>query len=183
MGQVGFITDKLEIKLLILYIASRLVGPAPFEMLQDLSMCDEGVDYFGFSECLADLVRTEHLVVNDDNRYAITEKGRLNCAACETMLPYSVRMQVEKNIVTHNELIKRRNLVSAKIEQRDKCGYSVTLSLSDELDSLMKMELLITREDMAKELKRKFENNAEVLYSKILSLFYDDQSKDTPHEA
>lgn len=178
MGQVGFITDKLEIKLLILYIASRLVGPAPFEMLQDLSMCDEGVDYFGFSECLADLVRTEHLILDEDDRYVITEKGRLNCAACETVLPYSVRMQVEKNIVSHNELIKRRNLIGAHIEQRDKGGYTVTLSLSDELDSLMKMELLITREDMAKQLRRKFENNAEVLYSKILSLFFEDQEKD-----
>ena len=177
MGQVGFITDKLEIKLLILYIASRLVGPAPFEMLQDLSMCDEGVDYFGFSECLADLLRTEHLAIDEDDRYVITEKGRLNCAACETVLPYSVRMQVEKNIVTHNELIKRRNLIGAHVEPRDKGGYTVTLSLNDDLDSLMKMELLITREDMARELRRKFENNAEVLYSKILSLFFEDQEK------
>ena len=178
MGQVGFITDKLEIKLLILYIASRLVGAAPFEMLQDLSMCDEGVDYFAFSECLADLVRTEHLAIDEDSRDTITEKGRLNCAACETMLPYSVRMQVEKNIVSHNELIKRRSLVGAKIEERGKGGYTVTLSLSDEHDPLMKMELLITREDMAKQLRRKFENNAEVLYSKILSLFFDDQQKE-----
>ena len=177
MGQVGFITDKLEIKLLILYIASRLVGPAPFEMLQDLSMCDEGVDYFGFSECLADLLRTEHLAIDEDDRYVITEKGRLNCAACETVLPYSVRMQVEKNIVTHNELIKRRNLIGAHVEPRDKGGYTVTLSLNDDLDSLMKMELLITREDMARELRRKFENNAEVLYSKILSLFFEDQEE------
>ena len=178
MGQVGFITDKLEIKLLILYIATRLVGPAPFEMLQDLSMCDEGVDYFAFSECLADLIRTEHLMIDEDNRYSITEKGRLNCAACETMLPYSVRMQVEKNIVSHNELIKRRSLVGAKIEERPSGGYTVTLSLSDEHDPLMNMELLITREDMAKQLRRKFENNAEVLYSKILSLFFEEPSQE-----
>lgn len=177
MGQVGFITDKLEIKVLILYIASRLVGPAPFEVMQDLSMCDEGVDYFDFSECLADLVRTEHLSLEND-QYTITEKGRLNCAACETMLPYSVRMQVENNIVSHNELIKRRNLVSAHIEQRAKGGYTVTLSLSDELDQLMRMELMVTREDMAKELQRKFRSNAEVLYSKILSLFYDEERKE-----
>ncbi len=179
MGQVGFITDKFEIKLLILYIASRLVGPAPFEVMQDLSMCDEGVDYFDFSECLADLVRTEHLTLDPENRYSVTEKGRMNCAACETMLPYSVRMQVEKNIVSHNEQIKRRNLVSARMEERYKGGYTVTLTLSDELDQLMKMELMITREDMAKELQRKFEANAEVLYSKILSLFYEDEKKNS----
>ena len=61
MSEFGFISDNLEIKFLILYIASRLVEPVPFEVLQDLSMCDGGVDYFGFSECLADLIRTGHL--------------------------------------------------------------------------------------------------------------------------
>ena len=50
MNGFGFISDKLEIKFLILYIAARVVGPVPFEVLQDLSMCDGGVDYFRFSE-------------------------------------------------------------------------------------------------------------------------------------
>ena len=179
MGQFGFITDSLEIKLLILYIASRLAGPVPFEVLQDLSMCDDGVDYFGFSECLADLVRTEHLTLTDDGLYAITEKGRVNSAVCETSLPYSVRMQVEKDLVVHNEQIKRRNLGGASVEPRHKGGYSVTLSLSDELDELMKLELMVTREDMALELQRRFQANAEVLYSKILSVLYEEEQKKT----
>lgn len=179
MGQFGFITDTLEIKLLILYIASRLAGPVPFEVLQDLSMCDDGVDYFGFSECLADLVRTEHLSQNEDGLYVITEKGRVNSAVCETSLPYTVRMQVEKDLVAHNERIKRRNLVGADVEPRMKGGYSVTLSLSDELDQLMKLELMVTREDMAHELQRRFQANAEVLYSKILSVLYEEEQKKT----
>ena len=107
MSAFGFISDKLEIKFLILYIAARVVGPVPFEVLQELSMCDAGVDYFGFSECLADLVRTEHLTVDKNGLYAITDKGRRNSAVCESSLPYSVRMQVEQNLVSHNEQLKR----------------------------------------------------------------------------
>lgn len=177
MGQFGFITDKLEIKLLILYIASRLAGPVPFEVLQELSMCDDGVDYFGFSECLADLVRTEHLTLSEDGMYAVTEKGRHNSAVCETSLPYTVRMQVEKDLISHNEQIKRRNLVNARIEPRTKGGCTVTLSLSDELDALMKLELMVTREDMAKDIQRRFQANAEVIYSRILSVLYEEESK------
>ena len=99
MNDFGFISDKLEIKFLILYIASRMMGPAPFEVLQELSMCDGGVDYFGFSECLADLVRTEHLRVDQDGLYVITEKGRRNSAICESSLPSSVRMQAEQSLL------------------------------------------------------------------------------------
>ncbi len=173
MGSFGFISDKLEIKFLILYIAARVVGPVPFEVMQDLSMCDGGVDYFGFSECLADLVRTGHLTQDGDGLYTITDKGRRNSSICESSLPYSVRMQVERNLVSYNEQLKRKALVGAQMEERDKGGYTVTLSLRDELDELMNLRLLVTREDMALELQRRYLANAEEIYSKILDCLYD----------
>ena len=172
MSAFGFISDKLEIKFLILYIAARVVGPVPFEVLQELSMCDAGVDYFGFSECLADLVRTEHLTVDKNGLYAITDKGRRNSAVCESSLPYSVRMKVEQNLVSHNEQLKRKALVGAAVEPREKGGYEVTLSLSDELDDLMNLRLLVTRQDMALDLQNRFRSGAEELYSKILAVLY-----------
>ncbi len=172
MSEFGFISDKLEIKFLILYIAARVIGPVPFEVLQDLSMCDGGVDYFTFAECLADLVRTEHLTLDDGGLYAITEKGRRNSAICESSLPYSVRMQVEQNLVGYNEQLKRKALVGAQVEKREKGGYTVTLSLSDELDHLMKLDLLVTREDMALDLQKRFRASAEEMYTKILTILY-----------
>lgn len=175
MAEFGFISDKLEIKFLILYVAARLVGPAPFEVLQELSMCDSGVDYFAFSECLADLVRTEHLSLDEDGCYTVTDKGRRNSAICETSLPYSVRMQVEQDIVAVNEQLKRRNLVGAVVEPRDQGGFEVKLSISDELDELMDLRLLVTRQDMAKEIQRNFKTHAEEIYTKILSALYSGQ--------
>lgn len=171
MSSYGFISGKLEIKFLILYIAARIVEPVPFETLQELSMCDEGVDYFGFSECLADLVRTEHLTLAD-GLYTITAKGRRNSAVCESSLPYTVRMQAEQKLALCNEQLKRRALVKTSILPRDKGGYNVTLSLSDELDELMRLQLLATRQDMALELQKKFREGAENLYAKILADLY-----------
>ena len=173
MSEFGFISDKLEIKFLILYIASRLVEPVPFAVLQDLAMCDGGVDYFGFSECLADLVRTEHLTLTD-GLYAVTDKGRRNSAVCESSLPYSVRMAAEQKLALCNEQLKRRALVKADVRPRDKGGYEVSLSLSDELDELMSLRLLVTRQDMALELQKRFRRDAEALYSKIIDALYEE---------
>lgn len=78
----GFIHDKLEIKFLILYITARVIEPIPFDTVWDLAMCDEGVDYFDFAECLSDLVRTEHLTLSADGLYAITDKGLRNSRIC-----------------------------------------------------------------------------------------------------
>ena len=70
----GFIQDKLEIKFLILYIAARVIEPVPFDTILDLALCDDAIDYFDFSDCLADLVRTEHMTLSDSGLYALTEK-------------------------------------------------------------------------------------------------------------
>ena len=44
-------------------------------------MCDDAIDYFDFSECLADLVRTEHLSLSEDGLYSITERGCATAAS------------------------------------------------------------------------------------------------------
>ena len=78
MARYGFIHDKLEIKFLVLYIMSRAAAPLDFSTLTDLTLIDEGVDYFDFAEAVAELVESGHLELNEDGRYVITEKGKKN---------------------------------------------------------------------------------------------------------
>lgn len=86
MARVGFIHDKLDIKFLVLYIMSRVVSPIDMPTLTDLTMCDEGVDYFAFAEAVHELVDTEHLVLKDD-LYSITEKGRKTVPSVRAAFP------------------------------------------------------------------------------------------------
>lgn len=175
MSNFGFINSKLEIKFLILYIMSRILEPVPFETVQELAMFDSGVDYFDFSECLANLVHTEHLTLVD-GLYAVTDKGRRNSTVCESSLPYSVRMEAEQKLAQCNEQLRRRALVKASVRPRDKGGYEVALSLSDELDELMALRLLVTRQDMALEVQKQFRENAEGIYAKLLGELYGGKS-------
>ena len=65
MARYGFIHDKLDIKFLILYLMARAAAPIDFPTLTDLTMCDDGVDYFEFTEAVAELVETDHLTLED----------------------------------------------------------------------------------------------------------------------
>ena len=173
MSQVSFISGALEIKFLILYIASRLVEPVPFEILQDLAMCDDGVDYFDFADCLADLVRTEHLTKDQQGRYGITPKGRENSEICENELAYTVRIKAEKNIAVYNQQLRRNALVTAEIKPRKTTGYTLTLSLSDEQENVMKLDLLVTKEEMALDMQRRFKAKGETIYGKIINAIFE----------
>lgn len=169
---VGFIQDKLEIKFLILYIASRLMEPVPLAGMQELTMIDDGIDYFAFSECLNDLVKTEHLSLSDDGLYAITPKGLKNSEICQSGLPYSVRLRADKELVFYNQELLRRSQVKGRYHRRENGTYTVELSLNDDVDNLMQLQLMVANEDIAKDLKHRFENDPEQLYSKLLETLF-----------
>ena len=173
MARMGFIQDKLEIKFLLLYIASRLIEPVPFEAMQELAMIDDGVDFFDFSECMNDLVTSGHLTLSEDGLYAITEKGLRNGQICESSLPYSVRLRADKNITIFNQKLKRRAQIQSDIAPRRNGTYTVTLAFNDdESQPILKMELMVPKEVMAKDLAERFQKNPEQLYTGVLNTLF-----------
>ena len=142
---IGFIQDKLEIKFLILYIAARVTEPLTPEDMQDLTMCDDGIDYFDYAECLNDLVKTEHLRLTEEGRYAITDKGMKNSQICESSLPLSVRQRSDRNIAAYNKAALRRAQVQSHVTERPNGTYTVTLALRDDVDQLMQLQRLTDR--------------------------------------
>lgn len=174
MAGRGFIHDKLEIKFLILYITARVIEPIPFDTVLDLTLCDDAIDYFDFSECLADLVRTEHLTVSQEDLYAITEKGLRNSRICESSIPYSVRLRCDKNLASCNRKLRRKSQVKADVAARENGTYTVSLSLDDDMGSVMELKLAIPREDMADMLADRFRKAPERLYSEIMNVLLSD---------
>ena len=131
-------------------------------------MCDDGIDYFDYAECLNDLVRTEHLRVTEDGRYVITDKGRKNSGICESSLPYSVRQLSDRHIAAYNKEALRRQQVQSHVIQRENGTYTVTLKLRDDVDSLMELELMVADKDSVDTLAKRFQKEPEALYAKII---------------
>ena len=172
----GFIQDKLEIKFLILYIAARVIEPVPFDTILDLTLCDDAIDYFDFSDCLADLVRTEHMTLSDSGLYALTEKGRRNSAICESSLPYSVRLRCDRNLDDWTRKLRRQRQVQSSIEQRPNGTYTVKLTLNDDKGGVMDLRMMMVDQAQAKAVSKRFQESPEKLYSQIIQLLLSDQA-------
>lgn len=164
----GFIQDKLEIKFLILYIAARVQEPVPFDTILDLTLCDDAIDYFDFSDCLADLVRTGHLTLSASGLYALTDKGRRNGAACESSLPYSIRQRCDKNLEEWNRKLLRRRQVKASVEQRPNGTYTVRLQLTDDKGGVIDLKLMMVDQAQAKAVAKRFQEAPQKLYGRII---------------
>ena len=170
MGRVGFIHDKLDIKFLILYISSRLIEPVGIDALTDLTMCDDGVDYFSFSECLNELVESEHMKKTEDGLYCITPRGLRNSEICENSLPYSVRMHCDENLVKVNEALRREAQVQTKILENEDGTSTLHLQLNDVGSPLLALDLLVPGPAQAITMSQKFQTDPAGLYHAIVGL-------------
>lgn len=180
MARQGFIHGKLDIKLLILYLTSRLAAPVDFDALTDLCMCDSGVDYFLYAEALPELVESGHLV-QDGGRYTITDKGRRACKDAESSLSPIIRRRCDQRLAPLNAVFKRKAQVRSRVEQLPDHSYRVYLDLDDEQGSLLSLSLLSpTRED-GEAIAQRFTAQPDRIYNGILGiLLTDDLQKGRP---
>lgn len=169
IGNFGFIHEKIEIKILILFILRRLPEPIAFDALIELAMCDDGISYFDLSECIAELVKTDHLSL-EGGKYSITKKGMRNGEITENGIPYSVRAKAEKSTAEIRAAQNRNAMIKTSSICDQESGYKVNLSLSDGFGDVVSMELFAANEQQSLELEKGFRKNAESIYNALIEL-------------
>ena len=169
MEEHGFIREKLDIKILILFVLSNLSGRIEPEALGELCLFDSAVGYFDYIECLDELT-SSGLVSKDEDGYLITEKGRNNVEAVENSLPYSVRSKALRLIEPVDERLRREAMITAThTVENNVC--TVSLSMSDSQGEIISMRFICADEDQARRIRKKFRKDAEKIYEKVIGLF------------
>ena len=173
MAKFGFIHDKLDIKLLVLYIMDRVAAPIDFATLTDLALCDSGVDYFQFAEAAAELVESGHLT-RDGELYAITGKGHRTSAAGESSLSPVVRRRCDQRLVPLNQALKRKAQVRAELRPHTG-GYDVCLTMDDDQGNLFSLTLLAPSQEDGQHIADQFLRHPDRIYNGILDILLTEQ--------
>ena len=169
MERFGFIHDKLDIKLLILYILKMLPLPIAFSQLPELVLIDGGFDYFEFTQCLYELVASGHVLQDGDN-FIITEIGAEHCETVESSIPFSVRSKAQQIAEPLIEKMKRDALIGTSHKPAKDGGCIMKLSLSDGIGDILKLNILTSDEEQAEVMEKNFRENAESIYHQIITL-------------
>ncbi len=169
MEEHGFIREKLDIKILILFVLSNLSGRIDPETLADLCLFDTAVGYFDYIECLDELTETGH-VENEGDGYVITEKGKKNAEAVSSSLPYSVRSKALRLIEPVDERLRREAMIRTSHHMENNI-CTVSLSMADSQGEILEMKFICADEEQAGKIKKKFRREAERIYGKSIELF------------
>lgn len=172
---MGFIHGKLDIKLLILYIMARVAAPIDFSTLTDLTMCDEGVDYFNFAESVGELLDSGHLS-QDGEFYSITDKGLRNGANTETSLSPVVRNRCDKRLAPLNEALKRKAQIRSRITTDPDSGDVILhLNMDDDSGSLLALSVLVGTESEGEKIAGYFSRHPDRVYNGILGVLFSEE--------
>ena len=167
MEGIGFIHEKLDIKILILYILNHLPAAVDAQTLSDLVFCDNGIGYFDYSDCLAE----------EGGKYRITEKGSRNVNEVASSLPYSVRMKADRVTEPIAEQMRRAAMIVAQHTNTPEGGCNVHLALSDGIGQIVSMQLLAADEAQARTMEHYFKAHAEDVYQALVRMLTESEEK------
>ena len=169
MQRLGFIHGMLDVKVLILYVASRAHYPMTMQELYELCYQDECLSYFDVCTAIPEMVKTGHLVETEDGKYQITEKGKEDGELTADSIAFTVKQKAENAVEKFNRQIKRSSFVKTKVTPREGGDYSVVMTLDDQFSNLMTLELVAPDQRQAVRLGRMFEKKAETLYNTVMN--------------
>ena len=177
MQRLGFIHDMMDVKVLILYVMSRVNYPVTIQQIYELCYQDECLSYFDVCTAVPEMVSSNHLRPVDDESYEITPKGKEAGALTQDSVAFTVRQRAENAVNKFNRQIRRSSFVKTQIIPREGGDCSVIMALDDEVSNLMTLELMAPNQRQAVRLVRLFEKKAEIIYNLTMNELLDDESE------
>ncbi len=174
----GFIHNKLDMKLLALYLLTHAAAPIDFATLTDLAMCDGGVDYFQFAEAVSELCASGH-IFREGDLYSPTDKGRRDGSAGESRLSPVIRARCDRRLAPLNEALRRKAQVRAAVEP-DGESWQVSLSMDDDRGPLFSLTLLAPSKEEGQRIADHFLAHPDRVYNGVLGALLTDEKGDDP---
>ncbi len=173
MERHGFIHDMLDVKVLLLYLMSRVQEPVGVQKIYELAYQDECLSYFDVAEALPQMVETGHLTCSEDGRYSITEKGIETGKLTDDSLAYPVMQRVKAAAERFNRECRRDNFVNVQTLENPQGDHRVIMGLDDEVGNLMTLEISAPNRHQALALSKAFRAKAQLLYQMIVTELLD----------
>lgn len=170
------LTDKIDIKVFILYLLKNVGEPLEYTTVNDIVVQDEFVNYFDFALCFSELLEAgqiEEYPVENDNLYSISESGKVILESYESSLLPVIRERALKSALRLIAFYRNGNRIKSSITECGE-GYTLKCNIVDKEKTIFSVEVYLSEKDYAEKLKANFDERAEIIFKGALSLLSGD---------
>lgn len=168
MERLGYMHDILDVKILILYVTARVDVPVDAQTIYEFCYQDDALSYFDVQESIPQMVASGHLEELPEERYLITQKGRLAEEVTSDSLPFTVRERARVAVERFNQELKRSQYLHSEIIRKEDGEYLVEMELHDMHGQLMKLILTAPSIGQARRLETAYRKHAELVYQSVM---------------
>ncbi len=165
----GGLTDRTEIKILLCYILSNASETLSSQQIIDTVVGQELANYFEVQDALAHLVE-QHLIIENNDMYSITDEGVQISKELEKSLPFSVKERAYKAVIEilQYEALKRQN--KTVITPVAEGGYNLNCTISDADFTLFSFDIHMPNEKSAKLAEENFIKYGQDIFRCVLGI-------------
>ncbi len=172
----GGLNTSQEIKILLCYMLNTVRQPMARGEVTDIIVAGEMANYFDTEEAIEELLRLQHLVMDDDRRIATTVTGSQIGETLAMRIPYTLR---DRSVKAALALLKRREVErenKVDIRRLEDSGCEVTCTVLDQGRVLLAVTLRVADEFQAAQIKENFLTDPSFLYRANLAVLTGDAS-------
>ncbi len=178
VSEIGGLFSTAEVRILICYILSSINAAVPGRMLAEVLHYEGIANCFEVNDSIAALCESGQLKLVDEaeDTYVITESGRSVSETLKTTLPFTVKDRAFSAALKMVSRFKHSKETDIKISREGERTF-ITCSAIDSGEPFMSIKLLVTDEEQAKFIKEKFLNNPSKIYSEIIDMLTNSDTK------
>lgn len=162
-----------NVKIFVLYLMENINYPLDFVTLNDIVMQTDYVMYLDFAEAFHEMLDgdlLEKLVVEGEELYVITEKGRCVARELKSDLLPSILDRSLSAALRYLNFQKRGIVAKCQIEPLEDGTYSVCASFTENGKLIFSQTLTVDTLNRAERMKNNFYERPEAIYRGVVAL-------------
>lgn len=160
-----------DVKIAICYMLNKLDRPVTEEQLYEIVLNSEVINYFFYTEAIAELFKSGALSrksINGTELILLEEKGRLSSDYYNEFIPYYFRKRILRAAFSFFAKLKCESDADISINQVHN-GYEVECTIKDTSFDLMRLSVYAPDMEQAEIIKEKIRLNPAGFYNKIIT--------------
>ncbi|MHC1683568.1 MAG: DUF4364 family protein [Clostridiaceae bacterium] len=169
--------DLAENKLLLLYIFRALKMPVSRNLITEIVLENNFINYFILQQYLSELKTSffiEDLYENENHRLKLTDNGVRALNFFENRISEDKKHTIDNYIANNMNNIKNEISIAADYTIENTNSYLVNLRAIENNITLLDLKLSVPTNKQARDLCAKWKENSSALYNKIISLLIED---------
>lgn len=162
-----------ENKVLILYVLEKANKALTNDVLYKIVLAAVNMNYFYFQQFILDLINVGYIYSfqrEEQTLYTITDAGKRTLDLTLDLLPGIIKLQADTNLKPILDSSEEEQSIVAEYTPLSENHYTIICKVVDNNETVFEIKTFAGSREQAKEIVDNWQNNANDIYPKILSI-------------